>query len=500
MRRVAVAVLLLLGGAGPSAAQTAPLFLEPTHWSNEALRKLGTLGLLPAVADPAAAPVTRNHAARAFEHALLRADSAGSAAVSDLIRGYLALLNAEGEPSRVPAVLRVTVGWQSLSGEARGGDGYFREEDWQGAQPLPDVQSAVALLETATYLRPWLSAAVIAGHARGDWVVPAAAVAVAAGPFDAWAGRRRLHFGLGRGGGTVLGTGTEFSSAFADRAHYTFDGVGLQLREPFRFPGFLRPLGSARLEVAGGRLPRNGNVRHPYVAFGRLIGHPFSDRITLGINRGAIFGGEGNPITGGRLLGLLIGLHGGEGGEFENQIFSTLLRYRPPLGPLPLELYAEWGMDDTAGAVRDMPGVVAGIDIAALPGLPALSLGVERASFPESCCGNPIWYRSIFFRGSWADEGRLFAHPLGGHGSEWLAHAALDLPQHGLLVRARALRRYRGEENLFSPGRTGVSHGGAASLEYGLGRGTRLLLAGSLENATGWSTHRFSFRLSHFLH
>jgi hypothetical protein len=497
MRALLLTVVMLLG-VKPVAAQNAPLFLEPGHWSAEALRRLGSMGLLPPAADPAMAPLTRDHVRTSLEHALERAQEAGRGGTAELIRGYHSRLEAEAAADRPLEVLRLGGGWLTAVGEARGGDGYFHEEDWQGAQPLRDASGPIGLVEAGGRLSRF-SAAATAGIVGEEWVVATAFVAAAVGPFDVWGGRRRLHYGAGRGGGTVLGSGTQAGSAVTLRTLYSFEGAGAHVREPFHFPGFLRFLGASRVEAVIGQLPRNGNVDRPWVAFGRLIGQPFSPRVTLGVNRGAIFGGDGNPVTFGRLGGLLIGLHGGEGGEFENQVFSTVIRYRPPLGRLPLEIYSEWGMDDTAGAVRDMPAVVAGIDVAAVPGLPALSLGLERTTYPESCCGNPIWYRSIFFRGSWADEGRLFAHPLGGHGREWLLHAGLDLPQHGVLIRGRALRRYRGGENLFSPGRTGRSHAAEGSIEWDPGARTRVQLDGLLEDGAGWRTHRVSLQLTHYL-
>ncbi|HUF50814.1 MAG TPA: capsule assembly Wzi family protein, partial [Longimicrobiales bacterium] len=214
-------------------------------------------------------------------------------------------------------------------------------------------------------------------------------------------------------------------------------------------------------------------------------------------NRGAIFGGEGNPITVGRLLGLLIGLHGGEAGEFENQVFSTIMKIRPPLGPLGVEFYAEVGMDDTAGAISDVPGIVAGVDVGVVPGLPALSLAVEHTDFPHNCCNNTIWYRNGFFRGSWGDEGRLFAHPLGGHGREWLAHTRIDLPRHGLTLRTQAFTRDRGNENLFAPEREGRSRGGSATLEYSHRSGIALRADADVERGDTWRSHRAALLLSY---
>jgi hypothetical protein len=162
---------------------------------------------------------------------------------------------------------------------------------------------------------------------------------------------------------------------------------------------------------------------------------------------------------------------------------------------VPLELFTEVGMDDTAGAIADTPGIIWGFDLGPFDALPAFSFGLERTLFPHSCCGNPVWYRSIFFRGSWADQGRIFAHPLGGQGSEWLAHVAVDLPRQGVLARLDGFRRDRREENLYVPGRAGESIGGELSLDWRRER-FRLLLDAAVEQGDGWSTRRLSFTLA----
>src|SRR5690606_37782701 len=141
-----------------------------------------------------------------------------------------------------------------------------------------------------------------------------------------------------------------------------------------------------------------------------------------------------------------------------------------------------------------VPTYIAGFDLAAVPGLPALAVGLEHTRFSGSCCGNPLWYRNVFFRGSWSDEGRLFAHPLGGHGREWLLHARADLPAHGVLLRSELFSRRRGHENLFAPERTGLSLGGMLSMELRRGD-TALRIDGGYEDAGGWSSHRVSAML-----
>lgn len=492
MRLVVAALALCVSTA---QAQRAPVFLEPGHWTWDATRRLSAAGLAPAASDPADAPLTRQHARAVFAFAAIAAERAGRTDMAELARAYLQLLTAEADSAGLLAAAQVKAGWTASRGEALAGEGYFVGEDFTGAEPLDGSNGPAAALALHGYVQPWLSWTIEGGRLADQWVVPAATLGASIGPFDAWGGRRRLHYGAGRSGAIVLGGGINDMPSFSHRTLDTFEGVGVHVREPFEFPWILRALGPARIEIVGGRLARNGRIDSPWVIFGRLTGSPFGDRFMLGVNRGAIFGGEGNPITAQRLLGLLIGLHGGDAGEFENQVISAVMRYRPPLGPFPLELYLEYGTDDTAGAISDMPTYIAGFDLAAIPGLPAVALGLEHTRFSGSCCGNPIWYRSVFFRGSWSDEGRLFAHPLGGHGREWLAHARLDLPARGVMLRTELFSRRRGHENLFAPERSGLSVGGMMNVEIRRGD-TALRMDGGFEDAAGWSSYRLSAMLS----
>lgn len=494
MRVLLVACCLL--SAQAAHAQRAPVFLEPGHWSYDAARRLSAAGLVPPAADPADAPITIQHVRALFVHAAAAADSTGRDDLARLARGYRQVLESEADSTGVLAGATIGAGWTASRNEVLGGEGFFEGEDWVGAQALAGSNHPAAALQAHGHLAQWLSWNVNGGYLADQWVIPAMTIGAALGPFDVWAGRRRLHYGAGRGGTIVVGSGLNDLPAFAHRTLDTFEGAGIHVREPFDFPWVLRVLGPARIEIVGGRISRNGRIDSPNVVFGRLTVSPFGDRLTLGVNRGAIFGGEGNGVTLGSLLGLITGLHND---GFENQVISGVMRYRPPLGMLPLVLYLEFGADDTAGAVEDVPTYIAGFDLAAVPGLPALAIAVEHTRYSGSCCGNPPWYRNVFFRGSWSDEGRLFAHPLGGHGREWLAHARLDLPEHGLMLRGEAVDRWRGHENLFAPERAGTSVGAALSVELRRGR-SALRIDGGYEDASSWSQYRLSAMLWHSFH
>src|SRR5690606_19329001 len=133
------------------------------------------------------------------------------------------------------------------------------------------------------------------------------------------------------------------------------------------------------------------------------------------------------------------------------------------------------------------PARVIGVELAALPRIPEVALGIERTTFAGGCCGNTIWYRNWSLRGGWADDGRPLGHPLAGHGNEWLAFGRADLFEARMRTGFQFFTRNRGPASLLAPERSGRSHGGRVSVEGRLWERINLFLHGSLEDgAAGW--------------
>jgi hypothetical protein len=179
-----------------------------------------------------------------------------------------------------------------------------------------------------------------------------------------------------------------------------------------------------------------------------------------------------------------MGMHSGVAGEFDNHFGAVDLRYRPP--GLPLDLYLEWGMNDSAGAWRDVPARLLGVTWPALPFAPEVGLSAEFVHFPAECCGNPMWYRNWAIRMGWTHDGTVLGHPLGGHGNEWSLRADAVTAGGGLTMDGRFFRRYRGIENLFAPEWTGVSLGGEVALQFQPGSGPGAVVRAHVENGQDW--------------
>ena len=167
--------------------------------------------------------------------------------------------------------------------------------------------------------------------------------------------------------------------------------------------------------------------------------------------------------------------------------------FRAPTGALPLLLYIEWGSEDSAGAWWDVPGIVAGAEVAAVPGLPWLSVLVERSSFEGSQSGNPPWYRHpIGFHDGWSTRGELLGHPLGGHGLEWLVQARSNLMDGRLQLMTRGFTRTRRAENVYAPVRAGSSTGVLAEGDIQLRSGVAVRFSGSTEGGSDWRRTQLS--------
>lgn len=469
--------------AQPAPPRLASAYLPPGHWSVDAARRLEDLGLARSGIDLGAQVLPRHVVAAVFVQASRVAGEEAPAFVP-LAQAYLERFTEEfpatvarvrGEEEGRPAEGAAIAAFERHRGRIRPGVGYENGVDWTGPASVEDVAGATAAAEWSVWFVPHLAVSVNPVRRAGDWRVDGVYVVGTWRALGGWVGRRPIGYGRGRGGGIVLNSVT------------AFDGGGIHLAEPVRLPGFLRALGPFTFEATVARGEESGPVERPWVLATRLAAAPHP-RLSIGLTRAAIFGGEDeNRISLRNLASLLVGKHAGAGSGFENQIVAIDAWYRPPIDALPLALYLEWGIEDSAGAFVDSPGLLAGLEIAALPSLPTVSLALERTSFSQSCCGNPIWYRHWRFNDGWTHRGVPLGHPLGGHGTEWLVHASATLLHARLRLDVRGVTRERGDENVFAPDRAGRSNGASIGIAYRSSPRLDAILDVATESGAGWS-------------
>lgn len=493
---LAVSVLAGVGAARPCAAQDSPPpagagaapFLEPDHWALDALLRLDGLGLLDDDGyDPAAGGVTRAEAHRLLEHARQRADRTAPQAHALLAAYYsdrfLGEFPAAAQAAREDAAdwqtgrLRAGGGWSDRRRELATTVGTPRQIDTP-AEMVRGESGPAGTLDLSGY---WTDALAVRGVLRAD---PGGArleetyIGWAPGPVDVWVGRRRLR------------TSYE-ESAILSSGESAVSGAGVR-SEPFELPWLLGGLGRVRLSTSLGRLDHVEPYSAPWLWLFRASVRPHP-RFTLGLNRAAmavgVDGGLADRLR--QVAYIAIGKHGATNEENwrDNQMASVDVRYRPPVeSVLPLTFYLEWGLDDSAGSWRSVPGIVGGVTVAAVPGAPWLGVGLERSHFAERCCGNIWWYRHTGFLGGWTDARRPLGHPLGGHGDEWALRLDGVFLGGRLVVDGAVHARERREENLYAPTFRGGSVGGSMDASLRLRRHLELVAGGAYEESeTGWS-------------
>jgi hypothetical protein len=479
LRRLGVLLLLVAapGAASaqePTGATTPGGYVGAEHWAVRAAWRASELGLARSYM-----PAQRLVPLTMVEEALREAAETAalhSPGVQELAEEWYARFQEEfpvraGGAHEAASFARLRsasagVGLVSRTGRVAPGLGEFPNHT--GSDPLGEMRGATAGAEGAVSLGSHVSVQVASRFEPGELDLPVADLGLTAGPWSLSIGRQAVGYGWGRGGGVIL-SGAE-----------PFNRVELATTRPIR----PLPVGPISLHFFFSRLSEERHEREPYFWGARGVWRPHP-RFDLAVQRAAMFGGHGVTITARRLGNMLIGRVVSVG--FENQIVSAAGRFRlPSEALLPLTLYTEWGAEDAAGAWRDTPGYVVGVETPALPGVPQLALGLEYASFAGSCCGNPPWYRHHAFPGSWAGDDAPLGHPLGGNGTELLAHAGADLLDARLRLGTRAFRRNRREENLFVPGRAGRSTGMSAELTWRQGTRSELAVAFSGERGDGW--------------
>jgi len=494
--RLSTALLLALL-AGPSAlsgqaADYSGAPIPPDHWSIDALRRLDGLNLLPADFDAGAPLVSQ----RTVGRMLARAAADAPPHLDGLVRGWMERFDAEygidatdaygafGSARVLVRGSRVGPVLTTRDGAVRRGwgyvDGYPPGTFWMPATAVPDETEAGVAGVLQVQPHPALAGVYRDGPARTEELYGVAAL----GPVLFWAGDRALRYGPGRSGGVVLNGDAALRSA------------GFRTLRGFRLPWVLRHIGPVSLELALGETDLEYSFEDVFVLTTRGMVAPHQ-RLRLGVSRGAMFGGDGNTdVDLFAVFSVLIGKHAGDISELDNQVVAVDAQWVPPTERwLPLRLYVEWGFEDSAGAYTNVPGILGGVEVPAVPGLPALRLGVERVHFAPSCCDNPVWYRHATFFDGWTFGVEPAGHPLGGHGDQWSLEAGLAVLDARLRLDGRLFTRERGEENIFSPLRDGESLGGSGRLEAAALPWLELWAEGSTEDGEGWRESRLAVGL-----
>lgn len=467
----ALASTLLIGCVQTAAAQASP-WLTRDHWTRAAVVRLHALGLTPRGFDPAA---------RVHTFAETRDALAGCAEVPPhavhVPAGCAERFTAERSGSAI-ALLEAAAVYDIREGAVLGG-GFSADREWTGPEPLDGTNRAAARVRIGAipHRRVALSAAFDAG---GDGVhVEQANAEVRLGPVAVWGGRRVVGFSPGAGGGLVL------------NGAVPVDGGGVRIADAVE----LRWVGAVTAELFIGKADSSGFVARPWLLGMRVHAQPHP-RFDIGATRAAVFGGIGDARVGIRQVAEVLVAANPQGDHADDQVASIDGRWRPPIGGIPLEIYGEWALHDIdLEVLLDMPALTVGARVPAIPGVEAVGIALEHTRIGGSCCGNPPWYHHFELANGWSDSGVLRGHPLGGEGREWRVSMEAALIGWRLLLRADAMTRTRGSENLFAPDRAGRAHGGSLSLNGMISQHAGVELHLAYETAEEWQETRAALAL-----
>jgi hypothetical protein len=473
---------------GTGQRQVSPE-LDHAHWAVSAVRRAEALGLIEQLL-PAQARLPRDLVGRSLDVAAEQA-AERSPEYLPLARSWVARFNEEF-PSFAE---NSTEAIRPLGHQVSAGVRASRDVAVPGRALFPETRTGAAFAADTTVLLGAAEFAFALGSHASIHAAPFLSTDRAA--LDRWdvavgwrgvrasVGRAPIAYGQARGGGLVI----------AGREPLT--RIQLHSAEGFRLPGLLGHAGLISLHGFGGWLHEPRHAGDPYI-WGMSIGVKPHARLTLGVHRGSIIGGDSvpTPLTAGNFLRTFVG-HNLLG--FENEVVSLEARWRLPTeGLLPITLYGEWGAEDAAGAWRDVPGRTAGIEIAGIPGVVGLSGGAEYTSFAGSCCGNPPWYRHAPHTGGWVGKDRPLGHALGGQGREASLHASYETMEARWRFTSRAFTRSRTGENLYVPGLDGRSNGLTTTISWRAGARSEATVSGDLESGDGWTQSAAALYLGMF--
>ncbi len=438
--------------------------LPPHHWAVRAAERVHALGLAPDFL-PGQRAVRLAEVEQTLANAALDAPPSLRPQVMAWHRRFLSELVRFREGDRT---LDALAGLQLVGGD-----------------DLPDDLS-LRIASEARFSSRFLAAAFDASTSARLWAPDAALntweLATQLGPLSLSVGKQPVGWASHQGTGLL----------FSGRA--PIHRVELQTTRGFRVPG-LRFLGAFSAHAFYGFLsePRHGPDARLFGTALQWQPHP---RITVAVQRATMLGAEGTEQLG--LVDTLRMIALERNGD-ENNLVSGVFRVRLPTESLvPLTLYGEWGTEDMAGNHLYTPGLVGGLWVPAVPGLPSLALGFEATHIGHITRRTVVWYAHFRQRGGWYTGDVPLGHPMGGNGRELRLYGTL-LAGDRVYLDAAAFRRTRYSSHVRAATRGGIAYGGELRFNVRASDSTELRLETRLERGRSWTEHHTALTaLLHF--
>jgi len=205
--------------------------------------------------------------------------------------------------------------------------------------------------------------------------------------------------------------------------------IQLNRTTPFYLPWILRFLGAAKIDLFFGSLAGNQFPPNPFIHGEKLSLMPLPN-LEFGFTRTVVLGGEGEPLTLGRLANSYISATARGAG----QVLATDpgkrtggfdVSYTVPLRRLPFTFYLDSIADDNTSPLADFrrAGVNPGLYFPALPWLSHMDLRVE-AAYTDVPYPEPAGFFIYFdhrYHDLYTNDGQLFGNPVGRDGKVYEA-------------------------------------------------------------------------------
>jgi hypothetical protein len=241
-------------------------------------------------------------------------------------------------------------------------------------------------------------------------------------PLEAYAGIELGKWSLTVGQQNLWwGPGEAGPLSFSENAA-PFSMFRLTSAAPLALPGFLRALGTFRIDVAGGELAGHHFPRRPLMNAEKVTWNPTAD-LEIGFTRWSLFDGSGvHGFTAGSVVRNLFANGATFGGAVDpgDRKSGFDFRWRPPLPGRWITFYTDLYADDepTPLASPRRSAFSPGVYFARLPGLPHWDLRVEAPSTrsPGDDRGGLFFYWNNVYRDANTNDGRLLGSWVGRDG------------------------------------------------------------------------------------
>jgi membrane-associated phospholipid phosphatase len=205
--------------------------------------------------------------------------------------------------------------------------------------------------------------------------------------------------------------------------------IRLNRTTPFYLPWIFRYLGATRVDLFFGSLSGNQFPPNPFIHGEKLSLMPLKN-LELGFTRTVILGGEGEPLTLGRLANSYISTTArGPGQNIATDPGKRTggfdVSYTVPWHILPFTFYLDSIADDNTSPLADgrRAGMNPGLYFPKVPWLPHLDLRVEASytdvPYPESAGFFIYW--DHHYHDLYTNNGQLFGNPVGRDGKIYQA-------------------------------------------------------------------------------